>query len=110
VYAPSKTIKILVQKLKNVKLNFNRDSTSSAYIFSLSLFSSGGGGGGRGAIICAQLPRLIRVLITHKTDPKWFGNSSFVNLCTLKWFLGSSKILGPPRWPLEVDGPKMRYS
>jgi hypothetical protein len=36
------------------------------------------------AIICAQLPRLIRVLITFEQDPKWFGNSSLAIMCTSK--------------------------
>jgi hypothetical protein len=62
------------------------------------------GGGGSG-MICSQLPRLIGVLITYRTDPKWFGNSSLVILSTLKWFLGSINKFGPPGGPLDVEGP-----
>ena len=65
---------------------------------------------GGAAIICAQLPRLIRVLITYKTDPKWFGNSSLAILCTLKWFLGLDKFLGPPGGPWKSKDQKIRYS
>jgi hypothetical protein len=50
---------------------------------------------GGGAIICAQLLCFIRVCITYKTDPKWFGNSSLAILGTLKWFSGSNKNVGP---------------
>jgi hypothetical protein len=57
-------------------------------------------------IICAHLPRLIRGLITYKTDPKCFCNSSLAILCTLKLFWGLNKFLGPPGGPLEVEGPK----
>ena len=60
---------------------------------------------GGGAIICAQLPRLIQVLLSYKTDPKWFGNSSLAILCTLKRFLGTTTFLGSPGGPLEVEGP-----
>ena len=48
---------------------------------------------GWGAIICTQLPHLIWVLITNKTDLKWFGNSSLAILCTLKLFLGLDTFL-----------------
>ena len=37
----------------------------------LTLFRSGGG-----AIICAQLPRCIGLLMPFRMDPKWFHNSS----------------------------------
>jgi hypothetical protein len=47
-------------------------------------------------IICVKLPRLIQVLITNTTDPKWFGNSNLAIWCTLKWFL-------PPFYPLIIS-------